>query len=156
ARARSPSTGVVVALAALAPPPAPGAPAADPALDAALRRLVALAEAGQGVQRQLVASPQSALRALRDLGPRGQGPPGAAPLERALAGVAEMQQALDKQLNGIDVFLMRYDTALCGLDQRLAELGRSAGDRAQRRFAGVAAGLAAVALVAALAALCGA
>lgn len=108
-RARSPSTSKVTIL-ALRPTPQMDDLPSD------LQRLQASMHGLALVQKQTVNAVHVVVRELRDASGEGR----LAAIERRLAELATGQQALGKQLESAEVFLMRFDGLLRQLDAKLA------------------------------------
>ena len=129
--AASPSSEQAVALGRR---PAPGAPA-EPDMTAAVGRIITLVEGLTQTNRQLHGAQQNALRTLEKL--IREGAATTDPIEAALAEIRESQQALTRQIDSMDVFLMRFDTVLGTLATRLDTLRAGGPDRPLRRVVAV-------------------
>ncbi|WP_158044352.1 hypothetical protein [Skermanella pratensis] len=107
ALARSPVTGETVALRL----PSDVESVTESVLGPTLLRMSALMDTTQRNQ-------QTVLRGLRELLKQGQAAPGA---EQRLDGLAAAQEALQQQVGGIEVFLLRIDESLHELNNSLKQ-----------------------------------
>jgi hypothetical protein len=129
-RARRPGTEELVPLTSRGAPPAAAADGVTPVLEALLRS-----------QRLLHRNLQSALSAQKEKpGEAAEAP------KQAVDALAATQEALQRQLEGLEIFLVRLDEQLRATNTAVAELKNRGGDRVTQVILGLVAATSAASL----------
>ncbi len=130
ALARNPADGALLPLAR----PTTVESVAESVVAPPLHRMAQLLEAIGSAHRQAYGAHQAALKSLREsLGEsHAANSEKLAEIERVLDSITMLQAAMAEQVGGLEIFTLRFDTALKDIDRRLREAAQG-GDRPLRR-----------------------